>query len=81
MSKTLETLAMGLGTTELLIILGILTLLFGASRIPALARSMGSGIRNFQGALKGDETAKNIESTPAVNLPAATATTDHQSQA
>lgn len=81
MSRTLETLAFGLGTTELLIILGILTLLFGASRIPALGRSLGSGIRNFQGGLKDDEAAKQIESVPASNGPAAAVTADRQSQA
>lgn len=41
---------------ELLAILLIATLLFGAKRIPELARGLGEGIRNFRSSLKGDET-------------------------
>ena len=42
----------GLGPTELIVIfLGIL-LLFGAKRIPEIARGMGKGIREFQDSLK-----------------------------
>ena len=37
-----------LGGTELLIVLFILLLLFGAKRIPNLARSLGSGIGEFR---------------------------------
>ncbi|NUN48702.1 MAG: twin-arginine translocase TatA/TatE family subunit [Candidatus Brocadiae bacterium] len=37
-----------LGTTELLVILGICVLLFGASRIPQLARSMGKSLGEFK---------------------------------
>jgi sec-independent protein translocase protein TatA len=60
-----QALAFGLGTTELLIILGILLFIFGASRIPELGRSLGSGIRGFQKAVKGDEEAKQLEDQPA----------------
>ena len=37
-----------LGTSELLIICIILLVLFGAKRLPALARSIGSGINEFK---------------------------------
>ncbi|WP_456452669.1 twin-arginine translocase TatA/TatE family subunit [Hydrogenimonas sp.] len=40
---------------ELLIILAIVVLLFGAKKIPELAKGMGSGIRNFKKAMKEDE--------------------------
>lgn len=43
-----------LGLPELLIILGILVLLFGARRIPELARGLGEGIRGFRSSLRGD---------------------------
>lgn len=46
-----------LGTTELLIILGIVVLLFGAKKIPDLARGMGEGIRNFRGAMRDGESS------------------------
>lgn len=40
---------------ELLIILAIVVLLFGAKKIPELAKGMGAGIRNFKKAMKEDE--------------------------
>ncbi len=43
----------GMGIGELLIILAIIMLIFGASRIPKLAGGLGSGIRNFKEGLKG----------------------------
>src|SRR5690606_27342345 len=46
----------GLRAQELLIIL-IVLLLFGATRLPALGRSLGAGIRNFKkGLAEGDDT-------------------------
>jgi len=45
----------GLGPTELIIILIIVILLFGAGRIGKVAGELGSGIRNFREGLKGDE--------------------------
>jgi sec-independent protein translocase protein TatA len=44
----------GLGTTELIIILVIVMVVFGATRLPALGRGLGSGMRNFRNALRGD---------------------------
>jgi sec-independent protein translocase protein TatA len=38
----------GLGTQELLIILVIVLVLFGANRLPDLARSLGSSIKEFK---------------------------------
>jgi sec-independent protein translocase protein TatA len=40
---------------ELLIILTIVLLLFGAKKIPELAKGLGGGIRNFKKAMKEDE--------------------------
>lgn len=49
------------GPQELIIILVIILLLFGASRIPALARSLGSGVREFKRGTAGefDEAEEN----------------------
>lgn len=44
-----------LGMPELLIILVIVILLFGARRIPELAKGLGEGIRGFKTGLHGDE--------------------------
>lgn len=41
--------------TQLLIILLIIVLLFGAKKIPELAKGLGSGIKNFKKAVKEDE--------------------------
>lgn len=38
----------GLGTTELLIVGGVVLLLFGGKKLPQLGRSMGSAITNFK---------------------------------
>lgn len=45
----------GLGIGELLLIVFALLLIFGAKRIPLLARGLGKGIRGFKRELKGDE--------------------------
>jgi len=43
------------GAQELVIILLIVVFLFGARRIPEIARGLGEGIRGFRSSLKGDE--------------------------
>ena len=48
---------MGIGSfggTELIIALVIILLLFGAKRIPELARGLGSGVREFRKGTRGD---------------------------
>ena len=45
----------GLGTTELLIILLVGVLVFGASRLPALGRGLGEAMRGFRDSLRGDD--------------------------
>jgi len=55
----------GLGPTELLIILVILLLLFGGSRLPSLAKGLGESIRSFkQGVI--DEPEENKDKTKPV---------------
>ena len=42
-----------LGLPELLIILAIIIVIFGASRLPDIGRGIGSAIRNFRDETKG----------------------------
>lgn len=42
----------GLGLPELLIILVIVVLLFGAGRLPQIGSGIGEGIRNFKKSMK-----------------------------
>ena len=53
----------GLGIWELLIVLAIVVLIFGASRLPKLAQGLGDGVRGFRKALdsgaEADTDAKN----------------------
>ena len=46
---------MPLGFQELLIILLIVIIIFGASKLPKLGRGLGEGIRNFKKGISGDE--------------------------
>ena len=43
-----------LGGTELIIALAIILLLFGAKRIPELAKGLGSGVREFRKGTRGE---------------------------
>ncbi len=49
----------GIGTPELILILLVLLLLFGASKLPKLARSVGDSARELRKGLSGDEEKKN----------------------
>jgi sec-independent protein translocase protein TatA len=46
---------MGIGIPELLIILAIIIVIFGASRLPEIGRGIGKGIKNFKEATKEDQ--------------------------
>lgn len=50
-----------MGSTELIVVLAIVILLFGASAIPKLAKSVGEARREFDKALKEDEKENNKE--------------------
>lgn len=59
-----------LGMTEILLILLLVLLLFGAKRIPEIAGSMGKGIREFKRNLTDVERAfKEADQPPPVQRP------------
>jgi sec-independent protein translocase protein TatA len=41
--------------TQLILLLVIILLLFGAKRLPEVARGLGRGIREFSGSLRGED--------------------------
>lgn len=48
----------GLGFPEIILILVIVILIFGTSRIPELGRGLGEGIRNFKKSIRGEDEKK-----------------------
>ena len=64
----------GIGWQEIVLIFLVLLLLFGAKRLPELARGLGKGIREFQGAVKDvedelDDAAKSVGDTSDLDKP------------
>ena len=65
---------MNLGTPELLVILVIVMLLFGARRIPDLMRGFGEGIKSFKEGMRDDghSTQASTQAPPVATAPPAT---------
>ncbi|MEY2880716.1 MAG: Sec-independent protein translocase protein TatA [Verrucomicrobiota bacterium] len=82
MTITLATLVgvMGLGAPELILVLVILLVLFGGSKLPSLAKGLGQSVKEFKKASKeADEeekpaAEKKPEAAAATAAPAATKT-------
>jgi sec-independent protein translocase protein TatA len=55
---------MGLRLPEILIILVVLVLVFGANKIPQLGDALGKGIRNFKKASSHEDDKDTIDVTP-----------------
>ena len=69
----------GIGVTELIIVLVIVLVIFGPKRLPAMGRSLGSGVREFKNSITGkdkddeddeDEDQERTELTAAEATPA-----------
>ncbi len=58
----------GISVPELLIILAIVMLLFGASKLPETGRALGEGIRNFKKALSGEVDEEEIKEVKAKEI-------------
>ena len=76
---------MGLKWTEILLIMAVLLLLFGATRLPQLGSSLGSAIRNFKRGFGGEESAADdkkpggtLASSTTVEKDATARSTSHQ---
>jgi sec-independent protein translocase protein TatA len=59
---------------EILIILVVLLLLFGAKRLPEMGKSLGRGMREFKDAVTGKDDDERAELTPPPASPAPSTT-------
>lgn len=50
----------GLGGWELLMILALVVLIFGAKRLPQIGRGLGEGIKNFKRGVKEDDEPEQL---------------------
>lgn len=51
----------GLGTSELMLILVVVVMFFGAGKLPEVAKQLGGGIRNFRKAASGEDETPAVE--------------------
>jgi TatA/E family protein of Tat protein translocase len=64
----------GISIWELLILLVVLLLIFGAKRLPEMGRSLGKGMREFKDSVTGVEeslTTSTTQPAPPAELPSA----------
>ncbi|MBA2645674.1 MAG: twin-arginine translocase TatA/TatE family subunit [Pyrinomonadaceae bacterium] len=72
---------MNFGPWELIIILVILLLLFGSTRLPQLAKGMGKSIKEFKrGVSEGDEEDRQLESARQRELRPGESTRLHEDE-
>jgi sec-independent protein translocase protein TatA len=57
--------AFGFGSTELLVVLVIILVLFGGSKLPSLARGLGQSVKEFKKASKDDDETKPADAKKA----------------
>jgi len=63
----------GLGSQELLVILVIVMVLFGANRLPQLARSLGSSLKELKKGLDSANAEEPAASRPGADRPTSSA--------
>lgn len=61
---------MGFGLTEMVIILAIVLVLFGAGKLPTVMGDLAKGVRNFKAGLKDEPAEPPAAAARAEALPA-----------
>ena len=61
---------LGLGTTEIILIIAVLFLLFGATRLPQLAKSLGQSRKAFKEGMREAEEEEAAERNKIASTPA-----------
>ena len=67
---TFPDMPFGLGIWEILILAGVLVLLFGAKGAPAMARRLGTGVREMKDAVADMDPRSLLDPKDAANAPA-----------
>ena len=57
----------GLGTTELIIILVLVMIIFGAGKLPQVGGALGKGLRNFKDGVKEGNEEKSEEEAEKID--------------
>lgn len=73
MSPTFASFLSGIGMGELIVIMVIVLIIFGAGKLPQIGDALGKGIRNFKTSVTGEDgkpETKTSEAKPAEAKPA-----------
>ena len=80
MNLALIPLLPGVGPTELIIVLTIILLLFGAKKIPELAKGLGTGVREFRKGTSGADEKEELSSKKNSEISAAAGSDTHNAR-
>ena len=58
---------MSLGATEMLVLLGIVLIVFGAGKLPSVMGDLAKGIRNFKAGMKDEPELPASQGTPTAD--------------
>ena len=67
-----------IGTGEIILLLLLALLLFGAKRLPEIGRSLGTGMREFKDSVTGKSPAEQPELPAPHSEPTVTAASQHE---